>query len=103
MTLERLWAGWRAEYMEAVTTSPPPDECLFCSLAVASSDDEALIIDRNDLVYAVLNAYPYTSGHLMVVPVRHEGRLEALTDEEARALLAMLQRATSVVQAAYHT
>jgi ATP adenylyltransferase len=101
MTLERLWAGWRAEYIGTVATAPPADECLFCALAAASSDDEALVIDRTELVYTVLNAYPYTSGHLMVVPVRHEGRLESLRAEEASALMSTVQRATAAVQAAY--
>jgi len=100
MTLERLWAGWRAGYIETVVTAPAADECLFCILA-RSDDDEAQILARDDLVYAVLNAYPYTSGHLMVVPVRHEERLDALTADEAGAVMAMTQRATAAVQAAY--
>ena len=77
------------------------DECLFCTLARDDAGDEAQIIERNDLVYAVLNAYPYTSGHLMVVPVRHEDRLETLTVDEAGALIAMVQAATQAVQSAY--
>jgi ATP adenylyltransferase len=101
MTLERLWAGWRAGYIDTVASSTPADECLFCMLARADADDEAQIIERNDLVYAVLNAYPYSSGHLMVVPVRHEGRLDALTVDEAGALIAMVQQATQAVQSAY--
>ena len=100
MTLDRLWAGWRASYMDTVATAPAAGECLFCVLR-DDGNAEAQIIERNDLVYAVLNAYPYTSGHLMVVPVRHEDRLEALTVDEAGALIAMVQQATQAVQSAY--
>jgi ATP adenylyltransferase len=101
MTLERLWAGWRATYIGTVTTAPLAEECLFCALAGSGSDDDVQIIARNELVYAVLNAYPYTSGHLMIVPIRHEGQVEALDGEEAGALMTMVQEATRAVQAAY--
>jgi len=100
MTLERLWAGWRASYIDTVATAAPRDDCLFCGLARAAAD-QAQILERNDLVYAVLNAYPYTSGHLMVATVRHEGELDALEADEAGALMAMTQRATAAVRQAY--
>ena len=100
MTMERLWAGWRASYIETVADGPAGGECLFCRLASAD-DAVALILDRNELAYAVLNAYPYTSGHLMVSPVRHEGALEALDHDEAVALITMTQCATEAVQKAY--
>jgi len=100
MTLERLWAGWRAGYIDTVTASPPRDECLFCGLAGAEPDD-AQLLARDDLVFSVLNAYPYTSGHLMVVPVRHEGELDGLGAEEADALMVMTQRATTALRTAY--
>ncbi|MEX2256787.1 MAG: HIT domain-containing protein [Acidimicrobiia bacterium] len=100
MTLERLWAGWRTGYIESVTTTPPSDDCLFCELARAERD-VALLIVGNRHAYAVLNAYPYTSGHLMVVPVRHEAELDGLDPDEATALMAMTQQATAAVRSAY--
>jgi ATP adenylyltransferase len=103
MRLERLWAGWRASYIDRVATEPPTDGCLFCSLVGSGddADDELQILDRNALVYAVLNAYPYTAGHLLVAPVRHEGELDALDADEAGALMEMTQVATAAVRAAY--
>ncbi len=56
---------------------------------------------RDEATFAVLNAYPYTSGHVMVAPVRHEAELDGLDDAEARSLMAMMQRATTAVRAAY--
>jgi ATP adenylyltransferase len=111
MTLDRLWAGWRATYIEAVAGSVPErqrgsldpsrDDCLFCTLAVAD-DQEGLVLARNEHAFAVMNAYPYTSGHLMVVPLRHEGALAGLTRDEANALMALTQDATTALDGAYH-
>jgi ATP adenylyltransferase len=103
MTLERLWAGWRASYIDTVAAGSPTDDCLFCSLVDSGDDagDELQVLDRNALVYAVLNVYPYTAGHLLVAPVRHEGELDALDADEAGALMEMMQVATAAVRAAY--
>jgi ATP adenylyltransferase len=103
MTLDRLWAGWRSSYIEEVATQRPPEGsagCLFCAL-VEADPDEALVLARDDHVFAVMNAYPYTSGHLMVAPIRHEGSLAALSRDEAYALMAMTQDATLALDRAY--
>lgn len=107
MSLERLWAGWRSDYVRAVaaasdgpsTERDREDGCLFCTL-VTLDDSEGLVLERTELTFSVLNAFPYTTGHLMVVPRRHEERLEALDGEEARALFAALQRAVVALTAA---
>lgn len=102
MTLDRLWAGWRSDYIEGVASAggPPEGECLFCALA-AMEDDAALVLSRNEHAFAVMNAYPYTSGHVMVAPLRHEGTLAALTRDEANALMALTQDATRALDGAY--
>ena len=103
MTLERLWAGWRTTYIDGVATQPPPEgdhECLFERLA-READDEALVLARNEHAFAVMNAYPYTSGHLMVAPLRHEGTLAGLPRDEANALMALTQDATTALDRAY--
>src|SRR5437016_12176352 len=102
MTLERLWAGWRAGYIEEVATAPAAvdGECLFCALAAADPYD-ALVVARDDLVFAVMNAYPYTSGHLMIAPLRHEAELENLKGDEATAVMTMTQHAVSALKSAY--
>ena len=103
MTLERLWAGWRATYIEGVATQPPPEgdhECLFERLS-REPDDVSLVLARNEHAFAVLNAYPYTSGHLMVAPLRHESTLAALSREEAAAVMSLVQDANVAVLAAY--
>jgi ATP adenylyltransferase len=98
--LDRLWAGWRSEYITEVATQPARDQCLFCALQ-EMEDDEAMILERTDTTFTVMNAYPYTSGHLMVAPVRHEGTLVGLDVPEASALMLATRRATAAIEAAY--
>ncbi|MBI2169167.1 MAG: HIT domain-containing protein [Actinobacteria bacterium] len=101
--MERIWSGWRAAYVTGETgeLEGSGPECLFCSLP-GLSDDEAYIVERTELTYTVLNAYPYTSGHVMVVPARHEADFEGLTSEEGAALFAALQRTVGALKAAFN-
>jgi diadenosine tetraphosphate (Ap4A) HIT family hydrolase len=101
--LERLWAGWRNAYVSEVAQTDLADrteECIFCVLAAMRTDDHQVLV-RGDHVFALLNAYPYNSGHLMVAPLRHEGNLEALTDDETGELMRMVVTATRAIKAAY--
>jgi ATP adenylyltransferase len=98
--LERLWAGWRSEYIAGVATEPPADECLFCALQ-ALDDAEGMILERSASTFTVMNAYPYTSGHVMVASRRHEATLAGLDGDEAAALMFATQRATAAIDAAY--
>jgi ATP adenylyltransferase len=103
MSLERLWAGWRTTYIDDVATQAPPEgdhECLFERLA-SEPDDVSLVLARNEHAFAVMNAYPYTSGHLMVAPLRHESTLADLSRPEAAAVMALVQDANVAVLAAY--
>lgn len=100
MGFERLWAGWRRDYIERVTAEPRPPGCLFCGLA-ALDDEPALILERDEHTFTIMNAYPYTSGHVMVLPIRHEAALTALTPAEATALMLSAQRAARIVETVY--
>jgi diadenosine tetraphosphate (Ap4A) HIT family hydrolase len=102
LTLERLWAGWRAAYVQDAAKSQETGstDCLFCELA-AADPKEALVVARDDLVLAVMNAFPYTSGHLMIAPLRHEADLEHLKPDEATALMTMTQQAVVALKSAY--
>jgi ATP adenylyltransferase len=100
--LDRLWAGWRSRYIEEVTAEPAEhaEECLFCRLA-AMPDDEALVLERAERTFTVMNAYPYTSGHVMVAPLCHVGDLETLDPDDAAALMHATQRACAALRRAY--
>jgi ATP adenylyltransferase len=92
--------GLTAEQAESGRTSAA--ECVFCAI-VASTDsvEDRLIIHEGDLVVVLLNAYPYASGHLMVMPRRHVRDLEELTAEEEAELWPAVRRGVSALKAAY--
>lgn len=101
MSLERIWSGWRAAYVTGATGelegSGEEDGCLFCRL-LELDDEEGYILERTDRTYTVMNAYPYTSGHVMVAPRRHEPEVEALDVEEGAAVFSALQRAVQAIK-----
>jgi ATP adenylyltransferase len=99
VTLERLWAGWRSEY---VGSADADDGCVLCRiLASDEPPDRTFVLYRDDTCAAVLNAFPYTSGHLMVLPVRHVPELEDVDRDEAAALWVLLGEAVRALKAAY--
>jgi ATP adenylyltransferase len=103
MTLESLWAAWRSEYIAGTVSRPvgtDAESCLFDRLQ-QGGDEEMFVLERTTTTFTVMNAYPYTNGHVMVAPLRHEGALEALTEEEATGLVSGAQRAVRAIKAAY--
>ena len=103
MSLERLWAGWRGTYIVRARHRPA-DPAIACSAAIIATDDDeaALVLERTEHTIAVMNLYPYGSGHLMVAPVRHVGSIEELSDDETTALDACAQRrAVRAIRATY--
>jgi ATP adenylyltransferase len=93
--MERLWAPWRMSYIGG----PRPESCVFCAKA-AQSDEDALIVHRGERCYAVLNLYPYTSGHLMIVPFRHLGAPGELDAEERADMWELLDQALRALEGA---
>ena len=102
--LERLWAGWRTEYVSSAGESGPGDDgCVFCRILTSGRPDaDTKVVWRGRDVVAILNAYPYTSGHLMVMPTRHVGELEDLDERhEAAELWAAVSSGVRALKAAY--
>jgi ATP adenylyltransferase len=103
--LEQLWAGWRRDYVVSTTDAErkgADDGCVFCRIAASGPPGAAnLVVWRSELSYAVMNAYPYASGHLLVMPVRHVGGLDELSAEESHDLWVGTTRAVTAIGAAY--
>ena len=102
--LERLWAGWRLPYVDSADPSSNDHEagCVFCRiLASDEPGEQTYVVWRDEQCAVVLNAYPYTSGHLLVMPVRHVGELEDLSDGEAAGLWRLVGDAVAGLKAAY--
>jgi diadenosine tetraphosphate (Ap4A) HIT family hydrolase len=103
--LEQLWAGWRRDYVVSTTDAEragTDDGCVFDRIAASGPPSaDNLVVWRSDLSFAVMNAYPYASGHLLVMPVRHVGALDGLSPEESADLWAVTQRGVAALTAAY--
>jgi diadenosine tetraphosphate (Ap4A) HIT family hydrolase len=104
--LDRLWAGWRSDFVTGATDSPAPGgpACVFCRiLAAGLADEDVHIVWRHPrgLAFALLNAYPYTTGHLMVMPVRHVAQLEELSGDEGADLWEGVVSAVKAIKAGY--
>lgn len=98
--LQRLWTPHRMSYI--VETPRPRDaeqRSQPFTVIPTLSDEDGLVVARGELVYAVLNLYPYNPGHLMVVPYREVSELEELTDPESAELMAFTQKAIRVIKA----
>ena len=89
--MEPLHAPWRIDYILA--PKPPPGEAsLFTAIAQSSDDEANLVIARDRTCYALLNRYPYTGGHVMVVPYKQVPDFNGLTDEEMADLMRLTRR-----------
>jgi ATP adenylyltransferase len=86
--MDLLWSPWRYQYVSQASDS---DSCIFCSKPARHRDREDLIVRRGRFNYVLLNLYPYTTGHLMVVPFTHVPDLQGL-DADTLAEMMMLAR-----------
>ena len=102
--LDRLWAGWRGEYIEEVSSEGRVEEAgsVFTRiLASGLPDEETHIVWRGERCFAILNRYPYSSGHVLVMPYREVAELELLEPDESAELWATVTDCASAVKAAY--
>jgi len=95
--VRQIWAPWRMEY---VGDSTPREGCVLCAIDAGGTDQEKHVVERAELTFTVLNLYPYSSGHLLVVPHRHAPDLTALTTSEGTAMFVGVRRAVRALQAA---
>jgi ATP adenylyltransferase len=98
--MDHLYAPWRAEYL--MNFDKKEDGCLFCNLLTDSNDRENLVLERTDLWYLMINRFPYTTGHLMLVCNRHIGWFSDLTDRENGEMTRMLVRSEKALVSAYN-
>lgn len=94
-----LFAPWRYEYLVADKT----ERCIFCAAAASEDPDESLVVFRGENVFVLLNRYPYTNGHLMVAPYRHEAWLTDSSEATLAELIRTVARAQKIVVDAYRT
>jgi ATP adenylyltransferase len=99
--LERLWTPYRLAYVSGVDRPEggyeKPAGCPFC-LAPGRPEAESLVVARGELVFALLNLYPYNPGHLMVCPYRHVADYTDLTEDETAEVAALTRTAMRVMR-----
>ena len=101
--LERIWNGWRADYgVHGQGAQKKSDQSVFTQILNSDmSDEQCYIVHRGEKVFAIMNAFPYTSGHLLVVPYREVAELEDLTQDETSELWATVTDAVKVLKSVY--
>jgi ATP adenylyltransferase len=104
--LDHLWSGWRGEYVATVPSSDEVDtsepSCVFCTIIRSGEADTVTnVVRTGHKVVVLLNAYPYSTGHVMVMPRRHVDALEALDPDEAQELWATVTQAVATQRQVY--
>ena len=97
LRLKQLWSPWRMKYIQKTKT----DECFLCKSLLVVDGPENLVVKRMADTYAILNQYPYTSGHLMVVPFEHVATLEELTQPTRAEMMELTSQCMTVLRKTY--
>ncbi len=97
--MDYLWSPWRYAYI--TSAEPEAGACIFCDKPPEGDDARNLIVHRGKHCYVILNAFPYTSGHVMVVPFAHVDELQKLEAAAATEMMALSQRLEGVLRKLY--
>ena len=96
--MEIIWTPWRYEYVNSVDER---EGCIFCEKPEDENDRENLIVFRGERCFAVLNLFPYTTGHIMIAPYVHTGTIEELEPETLTEMMVLAQRSMSAIREAF--
>jgi len=96
--MDHLWSPWRYQYVQKERTD---NGCVFCRAAAAERDEENLIVHRASKNFIILNLYPYSTGHLMVVPYEHVDLLQYASQETLQEMILLVQRSQLHLQQIY--
>jgi ATP adenylyltransferase len=97
--MDHLWSPWRYKY---IASADKTDECVFCRINREQKDAENFVVHRATLNFIVLNLFPYTSGHLMIVPYEHKASLVDFDTATTTEMIELAKRAQLALEAEYH-
>jgi ATP adenylyltransferase len=97
--MDFLFTPWRYAFVTSAGKAPG---CLFCEVLQAGDDEKTLIVHRDNHCFVILNAYPYTSGHVMVVPYQHTDQLQTLAPEAAHEMMDLTRKMEGILRDLYH-
>ncbi len=95
--MKRIWAPWRMKFVQSHS-----EGCVFCSLPALPDGPENLIVHRGERAFVILNRFPYTSGHIMVVANEHKASLEDLDMVTRSEMMELSARCMTVLRRIYH-
>lgn len=98
--MDYLWTPWRYQYV-ANAAADKLSDCIFCDAAKRRDDEKTLVVHRAVSSFVILNQYPYTSGHLMIVPYKHTAELSALDAATITEMMQLAQRCESAFKSLY--
>jgi ATP adenylyltransferase len=98
--MDYLWTPWRYQYLEQATQGKQPD-CIFCDALARNRDEETLIVHRGKKSFVILNRFPYTSGHVMVVPYAHVAELHLCEPAALQEMMELAQKLETVYHNEY--
>lgn len=99
--MDYIWTPWRYQYMKEATSGKLV-ECIFCDAAARKDDAETLVVYRGAKTFVILNRYPYTSGHVMVVPYAHIAELSACDAATLSEMMELSKRVESAFRENYN-
>jgi ATP adenylyltransferase len=99
--MDYLWTPWRYQYMKETASGKQPD-CIFCDAAARKDDANTLIVYRGPKTFVILNRFPYTSAHVMIVPYAHVGELSACDPDALAEMMKLAQRVENIYRENYH-
>ncbi len=98
--MDYVWSPWRYKYMEQAKAGKQPD-CFFCEAVARKDDSETLVVYRGAKNFIILNRFPYTSGHVMIVPHAHVAELELCESGVLDEMMRLAQRVEKALKAVY--
>lgn len=98
--MDYLWTPWRYQYMEQAAADRQP-ECIFCDAVKSNRDEDTLLVHRGKKAFVILNRFPYTSGHLMIVPYAHVAELHLCEPETLPEIMELAQQVEAVFRREY--
>jgi ATP adenylyltransferase len=98
--VDYLWTPWRYQYMAQAISGEQP-ECIFCDAASRKDDENTLVVCRGEKVFIILNRFPYTSGHAMIVPYAHVAELHLAAPEALAEMMQLAQRLETIYKTNY--
>jgi ATP adenylyltransferase len=98
--MDYIWTPWRYQYMAQATAGMLP-QCIFCDAVERNNDPETLIVHRGEKAFVILNRFPYTSGHVMIVPYAHVAELNLCAAGTLGEMMQLAQRAEKALHANY--